>query len=102
SDAEAFVVADRREQEGNCALLLLIWKDVGPRDAGVVIDGDVDELPADALAVAVAAATAGDAMADRIETPKLFDVEMDNLTGRRALVSRARLLRLQRREQAEP
>ena len=69
---------------------------VGPRDAGVIIDGDVNELPADALAAAMAAATAGDAMADCIETPEFLDVEMDDLAGRCALVARTWLLRFER------
>ena len=102
SDAEASVVGVSGEQEGNGAFLLLIWKDIGPSDAGMVINGDVNEVPADALAAAMAAATAGDAMADRIETPELFDVEMDDITGRGALVSWARLLWFEGREQTEP
>ena len=42
---------------------------------------DVDELPADAAAVALAGAVAGDAMADLIEAPELLDVDMDQLAG---------------------
>ena len=49
SNAEAFVVGNGGAQKGNGAVLLLIWKDVGASDAGMVIDGDVNEVPADAL-----------------------------------------------------
>src|SRR5205085_2633006 len=61
-----------------------------------------NELPAHALAAAMTAATAGDAMADCIEAPELLDVEMDDLTRRGALVTRARLLWFEGREQTEP
>ena len=64
----------------------MIWKDIGPSDAGIVIDGEVNEVPT-ALAAALTAAPAGNAMADRIEASELFDVEMDDLTGRGALVN---------------
>ena len=55
SDAEAFEVGDGGEEEGDCALLLLVGEDVGAGDAGVIVDRDVGELPAGALAAALAA-----------------------------------------------
>jgi hypothetical protein len=101
SDAEASVVGDSGEQERNGTFLLLVWKDIGPSDTGMIINGDVNEVPTDALAAAMAAATASDAVTDRIESAELFDIEMNDLTGRSALVSWARLLWFEGREQAE-
>ena len=46
-----------------------------------VVDADMDELPADAAAVALAGAVAGDAMADPVETAELFDIDVDHLAG---------------------
>jgi len=43
-----------------------------------------------------------DAVADGIEAAELFDVDVDDLAWRLALVAWARLLRLEGREQAEP
>jgi len=38
----------------------------------MIVDTDMDELPADAAAIALTSAVAGDAMADFIETAELF------------------------------
>jgi hypothetical protein len=62
-DAEAFVVGDGGLEEGNGASLALSLHDPGEGDARGVVDGDVDELPADATTVALAGPVAGDAMA---------------------------------------
>ncbi len=51
----------------------------------------MDELPADAAAVALAGAVAGDAVADLIELAELFDVDVDQLAGLLALISAGRL-----------
>jgi hypothetical protein len=45
----------------------------------------VDELPADAAAIALAGTLAGDAMADPVKAAKLFDIDVDHLAGRLAL-----------------
>ena len=57
--------------------------------SGGVVDADMDELPADAAAVALAGAIAGDAMANAVEVAELFDVDMDHLAGCFALVADA-------------
>ena len=62
----------------------------------------MDELPADAAAVALAPAVAGDAMADVVEPAELLDVDMDELAGMLALVAADRLGRLQRCQPVEP
>jgi len=100
-DAEAVEVGDRREEEVDRALLLLVGEDVGTGNAGMVVDGDVSELPAGGLATAMAGATAGDTMANAVEAAELFDVDVDDLAGLLALVSRPGLLRLDAGEQTE-
>jgi hypothetical protein len=70
-NAEAFVVGHGRLEEGHRATGLLIGLDLGEGDPGMVVDADMDELPADAAAVALARTVAGDAMADTLETAEL-------------------------------
>ena len=101
-DAEGFVVGDGGEQEGNGTLLFLIGEDIGKGDAGMIVDGDMDALPAGPLATAMSGAPPGDAMSDAVEAAELFDSEMNDLTRLLTLVAWARRLRLQRREQAQP
>ena len=67
----------------------------------MVVDGDMCLFPADTSAVALAYAIAGDAMADAIETAELLDVDVDDLAGGCALVTRAGLLRFKRAQQAQ-
>jgi hypothetical protein len=45
-DAEACVVGERGLQEDGCATLLLGGHDLGEHDARVIVDGDMDILPA--------------------------------------------------------
>jgi hypothetical protein len=56
----------------------------------------MDELPADAAAVGLAGAVAGDAMADPVETPEFLDVHVDHLARFLALVAAHRLGRFSR------
>src|SRR4051812_37601035 len=78
-DAEAFVVSHGRQEEGNGTLGRLVRLDLGERDAGVIVDADVDELPADAATVALAGPVTGDAVTDFVETTELFDIDVDYL-----------------------
>lgn len=55
----------------------------------MVVDGDVDEFPACALATAIAGAASRDAVTDAVEAAELLDVEMDDLTWLLALIARA-------------
>ena len=48
--AEASVIGDGGLEEGDRALCLLVRHDEGEGDPGGVVDADVDELPAGALA----------------------------------------------------
>jgi hypothetical protein len=70
----------------------------------MIVDGDMNELNRarrPAARIALAAAIAGDAMADGIEAAELFDVDVDDLAWRCAFVAWSWLLRLEAGEQAE-
>ena len=62
----------------------------------MIVDRHMDELPADAAAVALPFAVAGDAMADPVEAAELLDVDVDHLAGPCALVAPYRRRRLDR------
>src|SRR5271156_4097694 len=105
-DSEAIVVGESGLEEAGGASLLLVGHDLGEGDAGVVVDGDMDELPAEPFApcppVALPSAVAGDAMTDSIDSTELFDVEVDHLARMFTLIPAHRLRRLQGRELVEP
>ena len=73
-DAEAVVVGDGGLEERSGALFLLVGPDLREGEARGVVDRDMDELPADAAAVALAGAVAGDAMANPVEAAELLDM----------------------------
>jgi hypothetical protein len=75
-DAKAFVVSHGCFEERNGTIGLLVGLDLGECDARVIVDTDVDELPADAATVALAGPIAGDAVPDLVETTKLFDIDV--------------------------
>ena len=81
-DAEALVISHRCLEEKHGAFLFLVRQDLGEGDAGVIINTNVDELPADATAIALAGAIAGNAVADSVETTELFDIDVDDLVRR--------------------
>ena len=86
-DAEAFVVGDRGLEEGGCAVLLLVRQDVAEGGAGVIVDADVEILPAVAAPVALAGSVAGDAVARSVEAAELLDVDVDEFARVLALVA---------------
>src|SRR5215212_6483206 len=86
-DAEVRVVGDRGLEEGDRALLFLVREDLREGHPGGVVDADVDELPSDASAFALTGSIAGDAMADPVEAPELFDIDVDQFAGVFALVA---------------
>jgi hypothetical protein len=94
-DAEAFIVSHGRLEEGNCTIGLLVGLDLGEREAGVIVDADVDELPADAATVALAGPITGDPMTNFVETTQLSNVDVDDLAGMLAFIATHRLGRLQ-------
>jgi hypothetical protein len=70
-ETEACVIAGCSPQKGGGASLLLAGHNL-EGDARVIVDGDMDELPADAPAIALTFAIAGDAVADAIEAAELL------------------------------
>src|SRR3954451_20367349 len=86
-DAKVRVVGDRRLEEGDRALLLLVREDLREGHAGGVVDADVDERPSDAPALVLTGSIAGDAMADAVEATELFDIDVDQFAGMLALVA---------------
>src|SRR6185295_14549744 len=93
-DAEAFVVGQSGLEEGGSTAFLLIGHDLGEGDARVVVDGDMDELPAEPFAarspIALPSAIAGDAVANAIDPAELLDIEVDHLARMLALVATRR------------
>lgn len=74
-DAKALRTGDGRLEEGNGAVGRVIGLDLGEGDAAVIVNADMDELPADTAAIALASAVAGDTMANMLETPR-FSMSM--------------------------
>jgi hypothetical protein len=90
-DAQAFVISDRRFQELNGADGLFVRLDLGEGDARGVVDADMDEFPANAPAVALPPAVAGNAVANALETPEFLDIDVDQLAGVFPLIALDRL-----------
>src|SRR5215212_4775462 len=61
----------------------------------MVVNADVDEIPAGAAALVRTSPIAGDAVADTLETPELFDVDVNDLARALALIAAFRLGGLQ-------
>src|SRR5215212_5681405 len=61
----------------------------------MVVNADVDEIPAGAAALVRATRIAGDAVADTLETPEFFDVDVNDLAWALALIAAFRLDGLQ-------
>ena len=97
-DAHASVPGDGRLEEGDCAHRLFVGMDPGERQPGMVVDGDMDELPARGGSVvaliALPVPACGDAVADPIESAQLFDVQMDHLAGVLSFIAAHRLGRI--------
>src|SRR5919198_1042597 len=87
ANAEAGIVSKGSQQEGDGAVFRLVGPDLGEGDARGIVDRDVDELPADTAAVALAGAIASDAVADPFEAAKLLDVDVEELAGFLAFVA---------------
>ena len=83
----AFVPGNGGLQEGYGPFLPLALQDLAEGQAGVVIDADVDKLPADAPGIALAVAISRNAVTCSIEFNQLFDVDIDHLAGAVTLVT---------------
>jgi hypothetical protein len=72
-------------------------------DAAVVVDGDVDAVPAvPAVGVRAGRSPTCDAMPGTAESAQLLDVEVDQLSGPASLIAVGRLRRLQARQPVQP
>ena len=101
-DAEAVVIGEGGLEEGDGALLLLVGQDLekAMREASSMQTW-TNSQPAPRDCVALAAAVAGDAVADPVEAAELLDVDVDQLAGVLALVAADRLGRLEVLEPAQ-
>ncbi|EGD06743.1 hypothetical protein XVE_5076 [Xanthomonas vesicatoria ATCC 35937] len=91
--AQAPVVAHCPQQRPARTATALVRLDGAERHAGVVIDGQMDVFPADAIGVDLA--IAGDPMSRLSETRELLDVQMQQLAGQGVFVAVLRRSRLQ-------
>ena len=98
-DAMAGEEGQRPGEEGAGALFLLVGQDLGVGEAGSIVDADMDQVPADALLLA--AAIAGDAVADAVDPAELLGVDVDQFARGRPLVTDYRRLGIERRKSAE-
>lgn len=73
-------------EEANGAGRGFIREELSEDEAGMIIDGDVEELPAGTAGVIVLP-VAGDAMAGARDAGELLDIEMDQSRGRITLVA---------------
>src|SRR6202167_3775257 len=78
-DAVLGVEGDGGAQEDDGGFALLVGQHAGEGEAGVIVDGDVESLPAGELRAAAAAAVATNG--DLLITGHAFDVEMEHVTG---------------------
>ena len=96
-DAVAGEEAKGGVEESDGAAGGLIGEDLSESETGVIIDGDVEELPAGARGVIVLT-VAGNAMARAHDAGELLDIEVDEFAGPSALGAADRERRLQGRE----
>ncbi len=82
--------------EGGTAVASLVVQDFHIGEPGLVIDADMDELPADAIVLA--APGPGDAMAGLVEAGEPLDVEMAQIAGASPLIAARRRFGRERRE----
>jgi len=93
-DAVAFEEGEGGMKESNGAAGGLIWKELSESEAGMIIDGDVKELPAGAWGMIVLA-IAREAMARAHDPGELLDLEVDELAWLCALIAADGQRRLQ-------
>jgi hypothetical protein len=84
-DAKASVVSQSGGQEGGSRVAFLVGQNLGEGDARVIVDGDVEVLPADAFDVL--AAIAVNAMTDTADATEFFDVEVEQIAGTGILIA---------------
>src|SRR5690242_7529727 len=98
---EARIVGHGGLQEGDRAARLLVGHDLAEADARVVVDRDVDEVPAGVF-VAATLSIASDSVAGTPEPTQLFDVDINQFARALALITTNRSLGLERTQSVEP
>src|SRR5437867_2441579 len=88
ADAVLGIEGDGGAQEGDGGLALLVGEDAGEGEAGVIVDGDVQSLPAGELRAAAPTAIA--ANGDLLIAGHALDVEMEQIAGSGMLVAQHR------------
>ena len=83
--AERAIVGHGGVEELHGRAAALIGQDLGEGDAGMVVDGDVDELPAGGARAS--GLVAGNAVAGALEAAESFDVEREQFAGSVVLVA---------------
>jgi hypothetical protein len=84
-DAAALEPGDRASEEARGGRGSFVGQDFGIGEARGIVDGDMDELPADASNASGAVSV--DTMADTADTAQLLDVDVDQLARAFSLVS---------------
>ena len=100
-DAEASKEAQGIEEKAQAGRAFFVGQDFRVGEARVVVDRQMDILPADAAGVALAGPVAGDPVTDPIELAQLLDVDVDDLAWGGSLITADRLGRLDRRKPVE-
>jgi hypothetical protein len=85
-DAEPAKESESGMEKENRASSGLIWEELSEGEAGMIVDGDVKELPAGAARV-IPLAIAGDAMTGALDAGEFLDVEVDEFAWMGALVA---------------
>ena len=81
-DAVGGEEADRSTEERHAGRTLLVVEDLDVGEPRGVVDGDVDELPADPVGAGAIAATPrapGGSVTGEVEAAELLDVDVDEL-----------------------
>jgi hypothetical protein len=78
-DAVAAIEGDRATEEADCGRCFLVAKDLGVGEAAVVVDRDVDVLPAFLALVASVVAAAGHSVSGAVDPAELLHVDVDQL-----------------------
>ena len=92
-DAEFLEKSERSVEEGDGAASGLIGQELSEGDAGMIVDGDMEILPAGPRGVIVAITS--DAVTGALDASELFDVEVDEITRLLPLVTAQRPRRFQ-------
>ena len=76
-DTKTLIIGHSGLQGGDGADRLFIGEDAGDRDAGSIVDADVDLFPTDPARIALTGAATGDPVSNPFKTAKFLDVEVD-------------------------